>query len=91
MAKMWYYSLAVEREPHIKKGVYLMYTIYDRKDDYRATFYSKEEALAAAINHCVTEGLFVDSVLSEIEGSFAIIYIDPDDNSSQEIAIYQVN
>lgn len=68
-----------------------MYTIYDRKDDYRATFYSKEEALAGAINHCVTEGLYVDSVLSEIEGSFAIIYIDPDDNSSQEIAIYQIN
>ena len=68
-----------------------MYTVYDLKDDYRATFYSKEDALAAAINHCVTEGLYVRDVLNEIEGSSAIIYIDPDDNTLHEILIYQVN
>lgn len=67
-----------------------MYTVYDRKDEYRATFYSKEEAFSAAINHCVTEGLYVNNVLSDIEDSFTIIYIDPDDNSPQEIAIYKV-
>lgn len=68
-----------------------MYTIYDQKDDYRATFYSKEEALTAAINHCVTEGLYVNSILSEIEESFTILYIDPDDNTLQEIAIYKID
>lgn len=69
----------------------MFYTVVDYKDDYRATFYTKEEALTNAINHCVTEGLYVNNILTEIDGSFTIIYIDPDDNTTQEIAIYQVN
>lgn len=68
-----------------------MYTVYDRKDDYRATFYTKEEALAAAINHCVTEGLYVNNVFPEIEDSSTILYTDPDDNTLQEIAIYKID
>lgn len=68
------------------------YTVYDRKDDYREGFFSKEEALAAAINHCVTEGLFVQTIFTEIddEDSFTIVYIDPDDNTPQEIRVFKV-
>ena len=70
-----------------------VYTVYDRKDDYRETFFDKEEAFAAAINHCVTEGLFVQTILTEIddEDSFTITYIDPDDNTPQEIQVFKVS
>ena len=69
------------------------YTVYDRKDDYREGFFSKEEALAAAINHCITEGLFVQTIFTEIddEDSFTITYIDPDDGNPEEITIYKVS
>ena len=58
--------------------------------DYCTTCLSKEEALANAINHCVTEGLHVYDVTNEIENSFSIIYIDPDDNQSEVIHIYAI-
>jgi len=69
------------------------YTVYDRKDDYREGFFSKGEALTAAINHCVTEGLFVQTILTEIddEDSFTITYIDPDDDTAQEIQVFKVS
>ncbi len=68
----------------------MFYKVLDKKDDYCVTCFSKEEALTNAINHCVTEGLQVYDVTNEIENSFSIIYIDPDDNQPETIHIYAI-
>ena len=68
-----------------------IYKVKDKKDDYCKTFYDRAEALTDAINHCITEGLFVNHILEGTEDdSLTIVYIDPDDNSPEEIAIYPI-
>ena len=68
----------------------MFYRIIDVRDDFAKTAYCKEEAIAIAINHCVIEGLQVVSY-SDIEDCPLLIYIDPDDNSTQEIKIFPIN
>ena len=67
-----------------------MFITVDKKDNYREGAYTEQEALVNAINHCITEGLTVISI-DKIEDSITIVYIDPDDNTAEDIAIYPIN
>lgn len=66
-----------------------MFITCDKKDAYFVGSYTIEEALVNAINHCVIEGLMIVSIDSIIENEISIIYIDPDDGNSYDIAIYK--
>lgn len=67
----------------------MFYRIIDKRDEYTATAYTKEEAITNAINHCIIEGLQVLS-FSDIENCPLIVYVDPDDYSAQDISIYPI-
>lgn len=66
-----------------------MFRIIDEYDDFAVTVYTKEEAMVQAINHCITEGLTVIS-FTEINNEPHIVYLDPDNNMSRDINIFQV-